>query len=76
MEQERISQLQPQMPPDTNSSNKQTDDRITEVLPDRHDVETGSTADSAQAGVQRAALLRKTWSKKGMIITFIGYYMT
>lgn len=73
MEQEAISQSQPHRPTDTSSSNKETDDRITEVLPQKHDVETGSTADSAQAGVQRAAILQKTWSKKGMIITFMGY---
>ncbi|KAB8225858.1 major facilitator superfamily domain-containing protein [Aspergillus novoparasiticus] len=75
MEQETISQSQPHRPTDTNSSNRQKDDQITEALPETHDAETGSTADSAQAGVQRAAILQKTWSKKGMIITFMGLFL-
>lgn len=36
-------------------------------------LEKQSTVSSIQAGVQRADLLRKSWTKQGLVIVFTGY---
>lgn len=37
------------------------------------DVEKQSDTQSLQAGVQRAEILRKGWTKKGLYMAFVGY---
>ena len=37
------------------------------------DVEKQSDTESLQAGVQRAEILRKGWTKKGLYTAFVGY---
>ena len=36
-------------------------------------LEKQSTVSSIQAGVQRADLLRKSWTKQGLVVVFTGY---
>ncbi|PLB44120.1 siderophore iron transporter mirA [Aspergillus steynii IBT 23096] len=50
-------------------------DGLQQCLSPRKDVERAPDADSLQASVQRADILRNTWSKQGLIIAFVGLFL-
>lgn len=47
--------------------------KIVEQSTSADDVEKQSDTQSLQAGVQRAEILRKGWTKKGLYTAFVGY---
>ena len=55
------------------TENNYNNDGIHQCLSPTKDPERVPDAASLQAGVQRADILRNTWSKQGLIMAFVGY---